>query len=149
MDKRLDVKRFPEGNLSSSSLVLADLLDILPPRSVQQQFQVGSLKVRPSVKKEFQRNQTMSVFMQLYGLKVDEKTLKPSLSSEVLITRDGQEVKKLSDQAFEVVGAAQQVNFIKQIPVSELEPGEYAIQVKIVDNLTQTPLVSSDKFTVR
>jgi hypothetical protein len=129
--------------------VLADLLDILPPRSVQQQFQVGSLKVRPSVKKEFQRNQTMSVFMQLYGLKVDEKTLKPSLSSEVLITRDGQEVKKLSDQAFEVVGAAQQVNFIKQIPVSELEPGEYAIQVKIVDNLTQTPLVSSDKFTVR
>jgi aminopeptidase N len=67
----------------------------------------------------------------------------------VLITRDGQEVKKLSDQAFEVVGAAQQVNFIKQIPVSELEPGEYAIQVKIVDNLTQTPLVSSDKFTVR
>jgi hypothetical protein len=148
-DKRLDVKRFPEGNLSSSSLVLADLLDVLPPRTVQQQFQVGSLKVRPSVKKEFQRNQTMSVFMQLYGLKIDEKTHKPSVSSEVLITRDGQEVKKLSDQAVEVVGAAQQVNFIKQIPMSELEPGEYAIQVKIIDNLAQTPLVSSDKFTVR
>ncbi|HET9942114.1 MAG TPA: GWxTD domain-containing protein [Terriglobia bacterium] len=149
LEKRLEVKRFLDGNLASSSLVLADLLEVLPPRAVANQFQVGSLKVRPSVKREFQRTQTMSVFMQLYGLKVDEKTHKPSLTSEVLITRDGQEIKKLTDEAFEVVGAAQQVNFIKQIPVSELEPGQYAIQVKIMDNLAQTPLVSSDKFTVR
>ena len=73
------------------------------------QFQVGSLKVRPSVKREFQRNQNMNVFMQLYGLKMDEKTHKPSVSSEVLITRDGQEVKKLTDEVREVAGAAQQV----------------------------------------
>ena len=148
-DKRLEVRKFPEGNLSVSSLVLADLIDVLPPRAVAQQFQVGSLKVRPSVKREFQRNQVLNVFMQVYGLKLDEKTNKPSLSSEVLITRDGQEIRKLTDQAFEVVGAAQQVNFVKQIPLSELEPGEYGVQVKVFDNLAQTPLVSSDKFTVR
>ena len=148
-DKRLEVRKFPEGNLSASSLVLADLIDVLPPRAVAQQFQVGSLKVRPSVKREFQRNQVLNVFMQVYGLKLDEKTNKPSLSSEVLITRDGQEIKKLTDQAFEVAGAAQQVNFVKQIPLNELEPGEYGVQVKVVDNLAETPLVSSDKFTVR
>ena len=49
----------------------------------------------------------------------------------------------------EVAGAAQQLNFIKQIPMSDFEPGEYAIQVKIMDNLAQTPLVTNDKFTVR
>jgi hypothetical protein len=48
-----------------------------------------------------------------------------------------------------VAGAAQQLNFIKQIAMSEFEPGEYNIQVKITDNLGQTPLVSNDKFTVR
>jgi hypothetical protein len=112
-------------------------------------FQIGSLKVRPSVKREFHKDQTMNVFMQVYSLKVDEKTHKPSVSSEVLITRDGQEVKKLADEVTEVAGAAQQLNFIKQIPMNDLEPGEYAIQVKILDNLSQTPLVSSDKFTVR
>lgn len=148
-DNRLEVKRFSDDNLSSSSLVLADLIDVLPPRTVAQQFQVGSLKVRPSVKKEFQRTQSMNVFMQVYGLKIDEKTRKPSVSSEVLITRDGQEIKKLSDEVFDIAGAAQQVNFIKQIPLSDLEPGQYAIQVKIFDNIAQTPLVSSDKFTVR
>jgi hypothetical protein len=148
-DKRLEVRKFPEGNLSASSLVLADLVDVLPPRAVAQQFQVGSLKVRPSVKRDFQRTQVLNVFMQVYGLKLDEKTNKPSLSSEVLITRDGQEIQKLTDQTFEVVGAAQQVNFVKQIPLAEFEPGEYGVQVKVVDNLAQTPLVSSDKFTVR
>ena len=149
IEKRLEVKRFPEGNLSSSSLVLADLIDVLPPRTVSAQFQIGSLKVRPSVKREFQRNQNMNVFLQVYGLKLDEKTHKPSVSSEVLITRDGQEVKKLTSEVEEVAGAAQQLNFIKQIAMSEFEPGEYAIQVKITDNLGQTPLVSNDKFTVR
>ena len=149
IEKRLEVKRFPEGNLSSSSLVLADLIDVLPPRTVSAQFQIGSLKVRPSVKREFQRNQNMNVFLQVYGLKLDEKTHKPSVSSEVLITRDGQEVKKMTSEVEEVAGAAQQLNFIKQIAMSEFEPGEYNIQVKITDNLGQTPLVSNDKFTVR
>jgi GWxTD domain-containing protein len=149
VEKRLEVKKFPEGNLSASSLVLADVIDVLPPRAVSQQFQIGSLKVRPSVKREFQRNQVMSVFMQLYGLKVDEKTRMPSFSSEVLITRDGQEIKKMTDPLFEVASAAQQVNFVKQIPMLDFEPGEYAIQVKITDNLAQTPLVTSEKFTVR
>jgi len=149
VERRLEVKRFPEENLSSSSLVLADLIDNLPPRTVGAQFQIGSLKVRPSVRKEFRREQVMNVFLQIYGLKLDEKSHKPDVSSEVLITRDGQEVKKLSEKIAEVAGAAQQMNFIKQIPLSDLQPGEYGIQVKITDDLTHTPLVTTDKFTVK
>jgi hypothetical protein len=41
------------------------------------------------------------------------------------------------------------MNFIKQIPMNELQPGEYGIQVKITDDLTHTPLVTNDKFTVK
>jgi len=148
-DVRLEVKRFPEDNLSSSSLVLADLVDVLPARTVGAQFQIGSLKVRPSVKKEFRPEQQMSVFLQVYGLKVDSKTRKPSVTSEVLITRNGQEVKKLTDTISEFAGAAQQMNFIKQIPLSDFQPGEYAIQVKIMDELAQTPIVTTDKFRIR
>jgi hypothetical protein len=80
---------------------------------------------------------------------MDEKTKLPNISSEVSITRDGQEIKKLSDPLWEVASAAQQVNFVKQIPMADFEPGQYAIQVKITDNIAQTPLVSSEKFTVR
>jgi GWxTD domain-containing protein len=149
VDKRLEVKRFPEDNLSSSALVLADFIDKLPDRTVGAQFQIGSLKVRPSVRREFRQDQNMFVFLQVYGLKLDEKTHKPSATSEVLITRDGQEVRKLTDKISELAGAAQQMNFIQQIPISEFQPGEYGIQVKIIDELAQAPLVTSDKFTVR
>jgi hypothetical protein len=145
----LEVKRFPDDNLSASSLVLADVVEALPPRTIGAQFQVGSLKVRPSVRREFRREQIMNVFLQVYGLKLDEKTHKPVVTSEVLITRDGQEVKKLTGEVNDVAGAAQQMNFVKQIPLSDLEPGLYAIQVKIMDELAQTPLVTTDKFTVQ
>jgi len=146
---RLEVKRFPEGNLSASSLILADLVDNLPPRTVATMFQIGSLKVRPSVRKEFNRDQEMNLFAQVYGLKLDEKTHKPDVTTEVLITRDGQEVKKLTDQITEVAGAAAQMNVVKQIPMKDFDPGQYAIQLKITDKLTNTPLVLNEKFTVK
>jgi len=149
IDTRLEVKRFPDGNLSASSLILADLIDLLPARTVAAQYQIGDLKVRPSVKRDFRRDQSMNVFLQVYGLKLDEKTHKPSVNAEVLITRDGQEVKKLSKDVSEVAGAAQQMNFTELLPLKDFEPGQYAIQVKITDKLANTPLVSSDKFTVR
>jgi hypothetical protein len=71
------------------------------------------------------------------------------VSSEILITRDGQEVRKLTEEVADVAGAAAQMNFVKKIAMNEFEPGEYAIQVKITDNLSQTPLVMTDRFTVR
>jgi hypothetical protein len=149
IDKRLEVKRFPDDNLSSSSLILADRIDPLPARTVSSQFQIGSLKVRPSVKHEFRRDQDMNVFMQVYGLKLDKNTHKPDVEAEVLITRDGQEVKKVTDNLTEVAGAAQQLNFIKPLSMKEFEPGQYSIQIKITDKLSDTPLVTTEKFTVR
>jgi GWxTD domain-containing protein len=149
INTRLQVNRFTEGSLSASSLILADMVDPLPPRAVAMEYRVGNLKVRPSVKREFRRDQTMNVFAQIYGLKTDEATKKPAVSTEVLITRDGQEVKKITDEVTEFAGAAQQMNFIKQVAMKDLEPGQYAIQVKIIDKVSSSPLVLNDKFTVR
>jgi GWxTD domain-containing protein len=149
IDTRLEVKRFPEGSLSASSLILSDLVDALPPRAVEVMYRIGNLKVRPSVKKEFRRDQNMNLFAQIYGLKLDEKTHKPDVATEVLITRDGKEVKKIQDDLSEVAGAAAQMNFIKQIDIRDFEPGEYQVQVKITDKLASSPLaLPAEKFTV-
>ncbi len=149
LDTRLEVKRFPEGNLSASSLILADLVDPLPARATDPQYRIGNLKVRPSVTKSFRPTQNMNIFAQVYGLQVDAQTHKPSVSTEVLITRDGQEVKKISDDVTEFAGAAQQMNFIKQVEMKDFEPGEYRVEVKITDKLASAPLVLTDKFMVR
>src|SRR5438132_564049 len=80
IDTRLEVKRFPEGNLSASSLILADLVDILPLRAVESQWRIGNLKVRPSVTRTFRPNQNMNIFAQVYGLQLDPETHKPNVS---------------------------------------------------------------------
>jgi GWxTD domain-containing protein len=149
IDTRLEVKRFPEGNLSASSLIMADVVDVLPARYTNPEYRIGNLKVRPSVTKSFRPNQTMNLFAQVYGLQVDEQTHKPSVTTEVLITRDGQEVKKVTDEITELAGAARQMNFIKEIDMKEFTPGEYRVEVKITDKLASAPLVLTDKFTVR
>ena len=146
---RLEVKRFPEGNLSASSLILADLVDTLSPRATDLQYRIGNLKVRPSVTKVFRPTQSMNVFAQVYGLQLDAQTHKPSVSTEVLITRDGQEVKRIQDEVTEFAGAAQQMNFIKEIAMKDFTPGEYQVVVKITDKLASAPLVLTDKFTVK
>ena len=149
IDARLEIKRFPEGILSASSLILADLVEQLPPRAIETTWRIGNMKVRPSVKREFRRDQDLNIFAQIYGLKLDEKTHQPSVGTEVLITRDGQEVKRIVGEASKLASAAQQMNFIEAIPMKDLEPGQYAIQVKITDKLASLPLVLNDKFTVR
>ena len=93
----------------------------------------------------------MNLFAQVYGLQLDTATHRPSVSTEVLITRDGQEVKKITDEVKEFAGAAQQMNFIKEVSMKDFAPGEYRVQVKIIDKLASAPLVltGDDKFTVR
>jgi GWxTD domain-containing protein len=148
IDTRLALKRFPEGNLDASSLILADIVEPLPPRAVDTTWRIGNLKVRPNVKREFRRQDSMNVFAQIYNLKLDE-THKPSVETEILISRDGQQVQRIVGEKAEVASAAQQMNFIKEIPMKDLEPGQYSIQVKITDKLASLPVVLTDKFTVR
>jgi hypothetical protein len=67
-----------------------------------------------------------------------------------VITRDGQEVKKISDEVTDFAGAAQQMNFIKEVAMKDFAPGVYQVQVKITDKLASAPLVLPvEKFTVR
>jgi GWxTD domain-containing protein len=150
VEQRLSVPRFAEAQLAASSLILADLIEPVPARQVASgAFILGSTKVRPSVKDEFQQSQNLNYWVQVYGLKVDEATKKPSATIETLITRNGREVKKLVEEASELSGAAQQMTVTKSLPLADLEPGEYSIQVKITDNLANALIAKTGKFAVR
>jgi GWxTD domain-containing protein len=152
IQKGFTVPRIPDEKLATSSLILADRIEALPPRQVSTgQFVLGSSKVVPNVKSEFDRTQNMSVWLQVYSLKVDETTHKPSATIETLITRNGNVVKRIAEDATEFSGAAQQLTYMKSIPLSEFEAGEYAVQVKITDNLSKETITSPGKtnFKVR
>jgi hypothetical protein len=150
VNQRLAVPRFPEERLATSTLILAEFMESLPARQVATgQFILGDHKVRPNVREEFVKTKDLNVWLQVYGLKVDEATHKPSATIETLITRNGREVKKLVEGNEEFSGGAQQMTVAQTLPLADFEPGEYAIQVKVTDNLTKELVASTGKFTVK
>ena len=91
----------------------------------------------------------MNVWFQVYNLKLDEATHKPSATVEMLITRNGQEVKRTVEQSSELSSAAAQMTLSQAIALGDFEPGEYSLQVKVTDNLTKEITASTEKFAVR
>jgi hypothetical protein len=150
VSQRLQVPRFPDDKLQLSSLILADLVENLPSSQIGSgSFILGSNKVRPNVNDAFRHDRPMNLWFQVYNLKVDEASRKPSATVETLITKNGKEVKKEVEQASELSNAAAQMTLSKSIALSDFEPGEYSVQVKVTDNLTKDVIASAEKFTVR
>ena len=150
INQRLAVPRYPDEKLSLSSLILADLVENLPSTQIGSgSFVLGSSKVRPNVKDEFKKDRNMNVWFQVYNLKLDEATHKPSATVEMLITRNGQEVKRTVEQSSELSSAAAQMTLSQAIALGDFEPGEYSLQVKVTDNLTKEITASTEKFAVR
>jgi hypothetical protein len=152
INKALPVPRYPDDKLTLSSLILADLVDNLPASQVGPgSFALAGDKVRPNVTNEFKkgRDKAVNLWFQVYNLKLDEVTKKPSATVETIVTKNGQEVKKLTEQSTELANAAAQMTVRKALPVSDFEPGQYGVQVKVTDNLTKEVNVLKDTFTVR
>jgi GWxTD domain-containing protein len=150
VNARLAVPRYPDEKLSLSSLILADTIENLPSNQIASgSFILGSTKVRPNVKEEFKRDRNLNLWFQVYNLKLDEGTHKPSATVEMLISRNGQEVQKSVEQANELSSAAAQMTLAKSLPLKEFEPGEYTVQIKVTDNLSKEIIASTQKFAVR
>jgi hypothetical protein len=152
VNTNLPVPRFPDEQLTLSPLILADRIDSVSPNQVGTgAFVIGANKVRPNVTNEFlkARDKDVNIWFQVYNLKLDEATKKPSATVEMIITRNNQEVKRTTEQSSQLANAASQMTVIKSMPVTDFEPGVYAIQVKVTDNLTKDVQAGSDKFTIR
>ena len=150
VNQRLAVPRFPEQQLAASSLILADILEPLPERQVGSgMFALGASKVRPNVLQEFRQNRDLNIWIQVYNLEVDEDSFKPSATIETLITRDGKEVTKIVEDSDELSGAARQMTIQKTLALGDYEPGEYSIQIRITDQLSDEIITKASKFVVQ
>ena len=91
VNTRLAVPRFEDDQLSSSSLILADQIQRVSMKDIGLgQFVLGDVKVRPKMDKTFTPSDSMGVFLQVYNLKVDDKTHKADASVEYRVTKVGE-----------------------------------------------------------
>jgi len=148
----LQVPRIDTEKLSTSSLVLADMIEKVPTRSIGTgQFVIGTSKVRPRVNDVFKRDEKMGIYMKLYNLGPDEKTQKPNGQVEYEVVRTGTN-EKIFDFTEELASlpnaSASQVTIEKLLPLKTLAPGQYTIRLKITDKNRNQILTPSAQFTV-
>ena len=149
----LNVPHFEDERLASSSLILADVIEKVPTRSIGSgQFVIGDTKIRPRLGDTFERNEKLGIYMQCYNFGPDEKTNKPSGSIEYEITKTGSDkpVLNYTEDVTQIPGAsAQQITVEKILPLQSLDPGQYTLKMKVVDKNRNQTLTPTANFTVK
>jgi GWxTD domain-containing protein len=150
---RLAVPRYPDDQLSSSSLVLADEIYRVSLKDIGAgQFVVGDMKVRPKLGEPptFTQEQGMGVFLQIYNLKVDDKTHKPDASVEfrVLKEKEANPVLKFDMPRDKLPEHGEELTLQDRLTLGSLPPGKYKLEVAVTDNLAKQTITPYADFSV-
>jgi GWxTD domain-containing protein len=149
----LNVPHYEDEKLSGSSLILADLIEKVPTRSIGTgQFVIGDTKVRPRMTDTFERGEKLGIYAQFYNFTADEKTKRPSGSIQYQIVRSGSDkpVLEYTEDVNSIKGSsAQQVTVEKILPLQSLEPGLYSLRMKVTDKTSNQVLTPAANFTIK
>ncbi len=145
----LRIPKFPEDQLATSSIILADKIEKLPLKQVTGPFVIGGSRVLPNVKGTFNRNKIMGIYFQIYNLTLDEKTRKPSATVDYVLQKEGQEISRITEASDKLAGASQQMTLEWLLQLNNLESGPYSLLVHVTDNLSKRTTSPVARFEVR
>jgi GWxTD domain-containing protein len=153
VNTRLAVPRFEDDQLSSSSLILADQIQRVSMKDIGLgQFVLGDVKVRPKMDKTFTPSDSMGVFLQVYNLKVDDKTHKADASVEYRVTKAGESsgspLLKFALSSDKLPEHGEELTLENMITLGSLTPGKYKLEVSVTDNLSKQTITPTEDFTV-
>lgn len=152
VNARLPVPRFQDDQLSSSSLILADNIQRVSMKDIGLgQFVLGDVKVRPKLDQTFSPNDSMGVFLQVYNLKVDDKTHKADTAVEYRVTKDKESAPmlKFNIPADKLPLHGEELTLENRITLGSLAPGKYKLEIAVTDNLTKQTITPTTEFTVK
>jgi GWxTD domain-containing protein len=155
--KGLIVPDFGDEKLTSSSLILADVMEKVPSKSVGAgNFVIGDTKVRPRVESSdgkpasFKRDQRMNFWMQVYNLGIDGQSKKPSATIEydVVNTATNKPVAHMVETTEQMAKVGDQITLERSMPLTSLPPGMYRLTIKVNDNISKQTITPSASFAV-
>ena len=146
------VPRLDPDKLSSSTLILADLIEKVPTKSIGTgQFVIGSTKVRPRMDDVFKHDEKMGIYLKLYNFGAEEGTHLPSGQVEYEVVKNGtnERIFNFTEDVGQIPGAStSQVTIEKLLPLNTLVPGQYTLRLKVTDKNRNQTLTPSVQFTV-
>jgi GWxTD domain-containing protein len=148
----ITVPHLDPDKLSSSTLILADVMEKVPSKSIGTgQFVIGDTKVRPRMDDVFKRDEKMGIYLKLYNFGAEEGTHLPSGQVEYEVVKNGtnERIFNFTEEVAQIPGAsANQVTVEKLLPLNSLAPGQYTLRLKVTDKNRKQTLTPSVQFTV-
>jgi hypothetical protein len=148
----LNVPEFDSPQLMASSIILANSVTNAPKQLDRlQQYVLGDLKVVPNVKSEYLPGQNLIPYMQVYNVAFDQTNFKPSVEVTFIVKKDGKVVDELQDMSGSSMQffSGERVVVLASIPLKEVSPGEYNLEVTVLDKITGNTLTNSTDFKVK
>jgi GWxTD domain-containing protein len=147
----LNVPKYADAGLQSSTIILANTINPAPANATHlDQYVIGDMRIVPNVNAEYVSGQNLVPYMQIYGMAIDQTNQKPSLEVSFLVKQNGKvldEVKS-SAQNSEQFFYGQRVVLIGKIPLKELTPGKYSLEIKVLDKISNNTLATAADFKI-
>jgi GWxTD domain-containing protein len=146
------VPRLDADKLSASTLILADLIEKVPSKSIGTgQFVIGGSKVRPRMDDVFKHDEKMGIYLKIYNFGAEEGSHLPSGQVEYEVVKNGtnEKIFNFTEDVEQIPGAStSQVTIEKLLPLNTLVPGQYTLRLKVTDKNRNQTLTPSVQFTV-
>ena len=160
VNTRVAVPRYQDDTLASSSLILADEMQRVSSKDIGLgQFVLGDLKVRPRMDQSFVSTDDMGIYLQVYNLKVDDKTHRADASVQYRVKKfdapassdggDAPSVLKFDLASDKIPEHGEELTLENKITLGSLVPGKYKLEVAVTDNLAKQTITPSTNFTVK
>ena len=149
LDEELVVPSFNHGQLTHSSLILADWMTrIDPEKDSGQPFVLGDVQVRPNLTKIFQQDQTLGIFLRVYNVGLDPQTGRPDATIRYTILAEDGITLDLWETTSELGITADEFSIEKLIPLAISLPGAYSLRIQITDHVRNQTIEPQTDFTV-
>jgi GWxTD domain-containing protein len=150
INSRLQVPRYEDDKLESSSLILADQIEHVPAKQIGAgQFVLGSSKVRPRLEGDFTTADKLGIYMQVYNLKPDDKTHKSSATFQYTVKKGGAQILQFKETSEEMKQTGDQITIERLLPLTTLAPGKYTLEINATDTLSNQTISRTADFTVK
>ncbi len=134
--RSLNVPRYDDDRLASSSLILAGQMDRVPSRDIGAgNFVIGDTHIVPRVPSSisapvtFHRAQNLNFWMQVYNLGIDEKSKQngATIEYQILDMATNKAILQTQELTSKTNPNSDQITIEKSLPLGSLVPGKYMV----------------------
>ena len=156
--RSLEVPKFYDEKLATSSLILADQMAVVDSHSIggTGNCVIGNTKICPRVGQtpttpvSFTRNQQLSFWMQVYNLQINDatKSNNAKVTYQIVDTATNNIIFEKQLDSKDLGEHSDQLTVEKSLPIAGLQPGKYQVTIKVNDEISKQEIAKSAPFVV-